>query len=187
MLVKKKLIVLLSMASLFAITAKCAYASNGFDEYTNANVQSCLGKTIDVVRAKNYSDFSTCNVLDEEYYNNLRVIRNNYYHYAGTEFYSGNSSEKVQYDINSTYSCSTSLDGVNVKGFTLGAKNRFTIGAGTSYKDYYSSSFVEVVGKYDQAKYYIPNALSPLKKVEFSNHLTDDFVEALSQLSLERI
>lgn len=41
MLVKKKLIVLLSMASLFTITAKCAYASNGFDEYTNANVHSC--------------------------------------------------------------------------------------------------------------------------------------------------
>ena len=69
------------------------------------------------------------------------------------------------------------------KGFTLGAKNRFTIANNFSYSNYYSRSFVEFVGQYDEAKYYIPNAATSIKKNEFKNNLSTNFIVSLNDLS----
>ena len=179
----KKGLVSLLIATGTLVFASIQVSASGFDEFTNIEARTCLGKTIDVVGAKNYGDFAICDVLDKNYYNNLGITRNNYYHGFDSRFYSADSKEKILFQIDADYSQSTSVGGLNIKGFTLGAKNRYNIADSLAYSSYYSRSFVEFVGQYDEAKYYIPDAVSSTKRNEFKNNLSTAFIESLDDLS----
>ena len=164
----------------FNIISKASPNDEIMPSYSNNELKSCLGKSIDVIQAKNYGDIANSSILDYEYYRSLEVCDNNYYKSSKSYYISSNSSEEVKYKINSNYSYDMNLSGYQYKGFTLGASTRFNIGCDIDYSKYVSRSFVEYVGEVNKGKLYLPYGYS--NQDEFKEHLSNNFKSALTKL-----
>lgn len=152
-------------------------------DYSEGSNQTYLGKSIDVVRADNYGDIAKNSILSNDYYKNISYKINTGTAGSVTEYIYGDSSEEILANINLNYCMSSSINGVSVKGFTLGASKRFTVGIDAKYKYYYSKRYIECVGKIDTKTIYIENAGSKLKKDEFIENLSDYFINDLALLN----
>ena len=148
--------------------------------YSNGELKTCLGKSINVITAKNYGDIAGSNILSDEYYNSIMVCNNTYNKSFNSRYISGNTTEEVLYNINLDYSYDMNLSGFQYKGFTLGAKSRFVVDNNFEYSTYCSRSFVEFVGEINKGELYIPNGNT--NQDEFKQHLSTNFTSALLKL-----
>lgn len=177
--------VLIFLASIVASLCGFNIISNASSQeimpiYSNNELKTCLGKSINVINAKNYGDIANSDVLDFDYYNSLEVCDNKYYKSSNTHYVSGKSVEEVVFNINAEYSHDLNVSGIKYKGFTLGAQRYLSITNDFDYSTYYSRSFVEFVGEVNQGKYYIPNGLT--KQDEIKEHLSANFKSSLIKL-----
>ncbi len=143
---------------------------------TNGEESSWLGSTINCVKAKKYDEIAPSSILSKSYWNNLQYTSNNSKssrcsYIDSTNYYSMKSK------INESYKVNTSVDGIELYGFTFGADSKYSIAAGIESEKYASCSFVEFIGEVDYETLYIENIYS--KMDEFAQNLSYDFINEL--------
>lgn len=174
---KKILIFLASIATLLVCFNFAGKASNTF---INGEINTCLGKSINLIKAGHYGAYARSSILDNEYCESIEVSKSTFAKKAESYYVSGKTVEAVRVEIDAKYSYSSNLNGLEYKGFTFGASTKFDFMNGFDYSSYYSRSFVEYVGKIDQGIYYIPEG--NVKQDEYSKHLSTAFINCLNKL-----
>ena len=152
----------------------------------NVSSETMLGKTINAVGAKNYGDISKYSVLSQECYESIDYNKNNLIALSKSTSIHNSSRESILKSLKTSFTIESKVNDLPIEMFTLSASNRFSFEESYSESKFASSEFFTISSKKDYCEYYIEN-LEYKCKNDFSNHFSDYYLNALSQVNNKRM